>query len=227
MYQIALEKFDGMPFGNNQSGRISLSGVDYPAAFLDANGKPNGVMKVMVAGVMKVLRWIDANKDNDDQFHHAGIQKVVQEQISIWKDKVAKQKENGPDKTKYLERLNQLDFAEFRMMVVLQICCLTKVVVKGHANLNNLVYPISNLGAAKQMSHLDSSERPEMLHTIICEMEVTHYGTNAGEGLLCENAKNHVGTIFDYVFYGLMMFRITKEGKNMLKFFGSDTWIEF
>jgi hypothetical protein len=73
MYQIALEKFDGVPFGDNQSGRISPSGVDYPAVFLDADGKPNGVMKVMVAGVMKVLRWINANKDNDDQFHHADI----------------------------------------------------------------------------------------------------------------------------------------------------------
>jgi hypothetical protein len=82
MYQIALEKFDDVPFGDNQSGRISPSGVNYPAFFLDADGKPNGVMKVMVAGVTKVLRWINANKDNDDQFHHAGIQKVVQEQIA-------------------------------------------------------------------------------------------------------------------------------------------------
>jgi hypothetical protein len=29
------------------------------------------------------------------------------------------------------------------------------------------------------------------------------------------------------VFYGLMMFWITEEGKNMLKFFGSKAWIEF
>jgi hypothetical protein len=167
MYQIALEKFDDVQFGDNQSCRISPSGVDYPAVFLDANGKLNGVMKVMVAGVMKVLRWINANKDNEDQFHHAGIQKVVQEQINDWKDKVAKQKENGPVETKYLEGLNWLDFAEFRMMVALQICCLTKVVVKGYTNLNNLVYPVLNLGAAKQRSHLDSSDRPEMLHIII------------------------------------------------------------
>jgi hypothetical protein len=184
-------------------------------------------MKVMVAGVMKVLRWIDANKDIDDQFHHAGIQKVVQELIDEWKDMAKKQKESGPDATKYLEGLNRLDFAEFRMMVALQICCLTKVVVKGHANLNNLVYPVSNLGAAKQMSHLDSSERSEMLRTIIREMEVTHYGTNAGEGSLCENAENRVGTIFDYAFYGSMMFCITEDGKNMLKFFGLDSWVEF
>jgi hypothetical protein len=80
---------------------------------LDADGKPNGVTKVMVAGVMKVLRWINANKDNDDQFHHACIQKVVQELIDEWKDMAKNQKENGLDATKYLEGLNRLDFAEF------------------------------------------------------------------------------------------------------------------
>jgi hypothetical protein len=122
MYQIALEKFDDVLFGDNQSGRISPSGVDYPAVFLDADGKANGVMKAMVAGVMMVLRWIDANKDNEDQLHHADIQKVVQEQINDWKDMVAKQKENRLVKTKYLEGLNRLDFAEFQMMVALQIC---------------------------------------------------------------------------------------------------------
>jgi hypothetical protein len=66
-----------------------------------------------------------------------------------------------------------------------------------------------------------------MLRTTIREMEVTHYGTNAGEGSLCENAENRVGTIFDYAFYGSMMFCITEDGKNMLKFFGLDSWVEF
>jgi hypothetical protein len=35
---------------------------------------------------------------------------------------VAEQKENRLVKTKYLEGLNRLDFAEFQMMVALQIC---------------------------------------------------------------------------------------------------------
>jgi hypothetical protein len=48
-----------------------------------------------------------------NMFHHAGIQKVVQELIDEWKDMAKKQKESGPDATKYLEGLNRLDFAEF------------------------------------------------------------------------------------------------------------------
>ena len=113
-------------------------------------------------------------------------------------------------------------------MIAVQICCLGKVMVKGHLNLNNLVYPVASLGAAGQLSHLkDKSERPEILNTIICEMEVEEYGTNAAEGLLCETSEGRVGNIFDYVFYGQMLFRISKEGKNLLKQFGSITWEEF
>jgi hypothetical protein len=52
-------------------------------------------------------------------------------------------------------------------MIAVQICCLAKVMVNGHHNLNNLVYPIGNLGAAKQLSHLKNiGERPEMLNTV-------------------------------------------------------------
>jgi hypothetical protein len=65
---------------------------------------------------------------------------------------------------------------------------------------------------------------PEILNTIIHEMEVEEYGTNAAEGLLCETS---VSNIFDYVFYGQMLFRISKEGKNLVEWFGSTTWEEF
>jgi hypothetical protein len=72
-------------------------------------------------------------------------------------------------------------------MITVQICCLAKVMVNGHRNLNNLVYPIGNLGVAKQLSHLKNvGKRPEMLNTVKREMDVDKYRTNASEGLLCE-----------------------------------------
>jgi hypothetical protein len=95
--------------------------------------------------------------------------------------------ENGSNEMKYLEGLAKLDFGEFRMMLAIQICCLTKVVVTGHANLNNLVYPVSGLGARSQLDHLESSsDRQEVVNTIVYEMDMEEYGTNAAEGLLCE-----------------------------------------
>jgi hypothetical protein len=70
-------------------------------------------------------------------------------------------------------------------------------------------------------------ERPEMLNTVKREMDVDEYGTNASEGLLCETLEGRVGNIFDYVFHGQMLFIASKEGKNLLKQFGSSEWEEF
>ena len=82
---------------------------------------------------------------------------VLLTRFDDWKNIAAKQKENGPVETKHLEGLDRLGFVKFRMMIALQICCLTKVVLEVHANLNNLVCPVASLGAAKQVDHLESS----------------------------------------------------------------------
>jgi hypothetical protein len=174
-------------------------------------------------------KWIEENKDDTtDKFHHVGIEARVQQCIDEWKKIAADQKEKGNDETKYLEGLAKLDFGEFRMMIAVQICCLGKVMVNGHGNLNNLVYPVAGLQARKQLSHLKHrSDRPEMLKTIVQEMEMEEYGTNAAEGLLCETSLSRVGQILDYVYYGQMLFRISNDGKNWLKRFGLTTWEEF
>jgi hypothetical protein len=229
MFRMAKEKFSDVPFGDPQVGRVSPSGVEYESVFLNEDGTINGTMGAMVDGVIGILEWINANVDDEDKFHHAGIEARVKQCIDEWKKKASDQTEEGSDAvTKYLEGLAKLDFAEFRIMIAVQICCLAKVVVNGHRNLNNLVYPIGKLGAAKQLSHLKNvGERPEMINTIKREMDVDEYGTNASEGLLCETSEDRVRNIFDYVFYGQMLFIVSKEGKNLLKWFGSSEWEEF
>jgi hypothetical protein len=188
----------------------------------------NGAMEKVVDGLLGVLEWIEEKKNNPAEFHHAGIEARVQQCVDDWKSIAVEQRENGPDKTKYLEELVKLDFGEFRMMLAIQICCLAKVVVTGHANLNNLVYPVSGLGSRSQLDHLEnSSERQEVVNTIVYEMDMEEYGTNAAEGLLCEMLLRHVEGVWGYVFYGQMLFRICKEGKNWLKLFGESEWREF
>jgi hypothetical protein len=157
-------------------------------------GTINGTMGAMVDGVIGILEWINANVDDEDKFHHAGIEARVKQCIDEWKKKASDQTEEGSDAvTKYLEGLAKLDFVEFRIMIAVQICCLAKVVVNGHRNLNNLVYPVGKLGAAKQLSLLKNvGERPEMINTIKREMDVDEYGTNASEGLLCETSGDRV-----------------------------------
>ena len=54
---------------------------------------------------------------------------------------------------------DDLDFGEFRLMLVVQMCTLIKVGIKnGHIDLHNLVYPVAKLGAAKQLAHIDVEE---------------------------------------------------------------------
>jgi hypothetical protein len=70
-------------------------------------------------------------------------------------------------------------------------------------------------------------DRQEVINMIVHEMGMEELGTNAAKGLLCETSLNRVGTIFDYIFYGMMIFRICKEGKNWRKPFGLPVWEEF
>jgi hypothetical protein len=165
---MAKDKFSDVPFGDPKVGRVNPTGVNYESVFLNEDRTMNGTMGAMVDGVMGILEWINANVDDDDKFHDAGIEARVKQCIDEWKKKASDQMEEGSDTvTKYLKGLAKLDFAEFRIMIAVQICSLAKVMVNGHRNLNNLVYPIGNLGAATQLSHLKNiGKRPEMLNTV-------------------------------------------------------------
>jgi hypothetical protein len=191
MLQLAKKVlFEASPFGNFQSGRWSPSAIKYKDVILKEDGKTmNGAMEKVIDGLIGILEWIQEKKNDPAEFHHAGIKARVQQCVDDWKNIAAEQTENGSNEMKYLEGLAKLDFGEFRMMLAIQICCLTKVVVTGHANLNNLVYPASGLGARSQLDHLESSsDRQEVVNTIVYEMDMEEYGTNAAEGLHCETS---------------------------------------
>jgi len=116
------------------------------------------------------------------------------------------------------------DIAEFWLMVVVQICCLAGIVVKPHKNLHNLVYPVSNLGAAAQLEHVDQMERGVILDRICSEFDMEHYGHNAGEGLLCETSEAHACKIMDYVFKGQCLFTFGLNGEQLIKPYLKTSW---
>jgi hypothetical protein len=64
---------------------------------------------------------------------------------------------------------NKLDLGKFCLMLIIQICCLAKVGINEHRDLNNLVYPMSSLGVAKQLSHVSPSYQPYTLSLILRE----------------------------------------------------------
>jgi len=212
MYRLMIKEFK-KPFGDCQVGRISCTGVKFEDVFLDEDGEmTNGAMDAMVDCVMEVLDWINKTVASDDEFTHVNIEKKFQECLGQMRERV-----NGNP-----------DFAEFRLMVAVQICCLAKVVVKGHKNLHNLVYPVAGLGAAEQLKHVDATERPTVLKLIHKESGMEAYGYNACEGHLCETAEHRVGKMFDFVFIGQSLFCHGLEfGENFVKEYLSDTWQEF
>ena len=52
-----------------------------------------------------------------------------------------------------------------------------------------VVYPVSSLGAAKQLKHILPENRPYVLNLVLKEMGLEEYGTNAVEGSLCETSE--------------------------------------
>jgi len=142
MYQAALDTFDSA-FGDASSGCINPSSINFEGVFMKENDEINEEsMNSMVDGLMGILEWID-DATGTEEFNHVNIEKRVKKCIQKWHD----------------DGFHNFNFGEFCIMLAVQICCLAKVVVCGHKDLHNLVYPVSKLGAARQLGHIDEHER--------------------------------------------------------------------
>jgi hypothetical protein len=91
-------------------------------------------------------------------------------------------------------------------MMAIEICCLAGIVVKGHKNLNNLVYPVKSLGAAKHLEHLENNKQETMQMRILQDFQLEAYGFNASEEHLCEMSIERVCSIMDYYFFSMSQF---------------------
>lgn len=121
-----------------------------------------------------------------------------------------------------------LDLAEFRLMVLVQMCVLIGVgIKKGHVGLHNLVYPVAGLGAAEQLKHIeDPEDRQYVVDHIVKQTGLEQFGTNAAEGCLCETSEKRYRHIFDVFCRGQCLFAIcTTTGRNLVKFYGSAEWV--
>jgi hypothetical protein len=147
--------------------------VNYKEVDLNEKGEVNKVMDDIVESILKILRGINKIVGTKT-FHHVAIKNMVRDCISKWHQK----------------GYNKLDLAEFCVMIIVQICCLIEVSITGHKDLHNLVYPVSSLGAAKQLKHVLPKNRSYVLHLILKEMGFEEYGTNAAEGSLCKTLED-------------------------------------
>jgi len=187
MHQKTMAKFDGVAFGDCQSGCQNPTGLNFKGVYLNESGAMNGMINAVVDCILGVLHWINETIGTD-KFHHVNIEAQVKKCLEELKDKCT-----------------TTDFGEFWLMLVVQICCLVKVIVKGHKDLHNLVYPVASLGAAAQLSHVHASERPDILDLIVRENGLKDYGRNSAEGSLCKMSEKRIGKIFDYMFLGQLL----------------------
>jgi len=214
--ELAKRHFGNVPYGDLSSGLTRIvptkmnSDTYFNDAYLDSDGNPTDVIDCVVTDVIGLLHWINDTVRTDD-FNHCNIEKEFKRVLRVWKDK-------GYD----------LDIGEFCLMLIIQTLCLAGVVVKGHKDLYNLVYPVHNLGAAKQLGHIGISDRPGMLHYLSAETGHEAFGTDGSEGKLCETAVNRVCRISDYVMKGMMLMSFsTEDGSHIFKEYGSGLWEEF
>lgn len=209
-YKRATALFDGVAFGSTQIGRWQPSPVKFDEVYLNEKGENNGAMAVVVDGILTLLDGIKSILGTKE-FHHVKVEALVRACIKGWHDKGFKNFEIG----------------EFRIMIILQICCHAKVGITGHKDLLSLVYPVSKLGAAEQLNHVNAGDRPYVLRLILKETGLEAYGTNGAEGSLCETSLNRVCKIYDVVYPHQMQFRIGADGRNWFKKYGSDVWVWF
>lgn len=150
-------------------GRLNPSSVNFPKIFLSNKGKPNGRLRRMTIDVYYLLEWIN-EMAGAAEFNHANIlEDRVRYTLSQWKD-------------------FRCDLGEFRLMMVLQVCILTAIVVRPNKDLNNLVYPVSNLRAAKQLEleDVDCDRCGEVTTRIHNKIPTLPAGKNMEESVLCE-----------------------------------------
>ena len=205
-FKLAVDEF-GNGFGDPQTGRISPWAANFEKLFMKDDGE---AIKALVDGIASLLYWIKDTVGNPDEFNHAMIQERFIACIGDWHNAGYK-----------------FEMGEFRLMITVQVLCHAGIIVPGHKNLHNLVYPVAKLGAAAQLDHILPEERPYILNAIMRENGLEEYGTNSAEGSLCETSEDRVGYIFDYVYRYHHQFCIGKEGGNYVKFYGSDKWERF
>ena len=209
-YKRAVDVF-GCAFGDNMPRRMNVCGIKFDEVFFDKDGNLNEPkMDCVVDGILDILHWIN-EKEGTEEFCHTNIEKKFQDCVESWK-------EHGH---------TDLNFKEFRMMIVVQICCLINLVVKSDKDLNNLVYPVSSLGAAKQLKHVEPGDRFYVLNLIMERFLMQHLGTNGCEGSLCETSELRVGNMFDVLYYGQMIFEMASDdGSSRVKHWSAAEFVK-
>jgi hypothetical protein len=116
------------------------------------------------------------------------------------------------------------ELGEFRLMLILQICALSSVVLHPSPKLLNLLYPIPGKGSANHLNAVGVKEADhhDALRRVSYHFGLKEFGDNGGESLLCETLPGR--NVFDAFFPEQSLFLLDAHGKPMAKKYATTKW---
>ena len=176
---------------------VDIKGIYYPNGF--------EMKRKVIEYILVLLCWV--NECTNESFNHESIrEKVLETSRTILTFKVG------------------AELGEFRLMLILQLCTLSSVVLLPSPKLLNLLYPIPGKGSSNHLLevNVDEVDHPDALKCILHCFNFKDYGTNAGERILCETLPGR--KVFDVFFPGQSLFLMNASGIPMRKKYLSTTW---
>ena len=117
------------------------------------------------------------------------------------------------------------ELGEFRLMLILQMCALSSVVLHPSPKLVNLLYPIPGKGSANHLIDVNVKEADhhDALRRVSHHFNLKEFGDNGGESFLCETLPGR--RVFDAFFRWQSLFLLNALRKAMRKKYSTTKWI--
>jgi hypothetical protein len=117
------------------------------------------------------------------------------------------------------------ELGEFRLMLILQMCGLSSVVLCPSPKLLNLLYPIPGKGSANHLFDVgvNEADHHDALKHVSHHFGLKEFGDNGGESILCEMLPGR--KVFDTFFPGQSLFLLNADGKPLRNKYSTTKWV--
>jgi hypothetical protein len=204
-YTIAMETFGSAVGG--PSPRFSCTGINIDNVFFDDGVEQLGNFRFrnFRTYLYELVQWL--NETPEASFNQ-----------DLWRAKVGETAEK-------IKHLCYCDVSEFRILLLVQICALSGVVLLPSKKLLNIIYPVKGKGSYLHLLKevLDEDRFGEAMGRVSNEFELGKYGLNAVEALLCETRPGS-RTKYDLFFREQNLYNLQEGGVAMEKVYGQLTW---
>jgi hypothetical protein len=198
--QLAVEAFGSITGGPKP--RADPPGIDVKAVYYPDNcSTKHKVIKT----ILGLLTWV--NDTPPEKFNHVAIREMV----LLTAKSISRIKAGA-------------ELGEFRLMLILQMCALSSVVLRPSPKLLNLLYPIPGKGSANHLLDVSVKEADhhDALRRVSHHFNLKQFGDNAGESILCETLPGR--NVFDAFFPLQSLFLLNAHGKPMRKKYSTTKW---